>query len=131
MAKTVKSIAVSCVSTRPRKVAKVAPKQVGQREWLLKRYGKRAFLLPGGTLARPGVPAFPVVDSHGCFTCSLARAAYSRLSQGIARASSPAKYRSQLILARKQLIATAVRYADPSDKRNACNFAIRSAKEVL
>ena len=120
-----------CVDTKPRKVAAVAPKTKAQRTRLLQRFGARSFLFPLGTPASPGKPSFPVADKGGCFSCSLARAAHSRLRQGINRPGNPPSYRHALVTEDKNLIQMTLKHADERDRKNACNWAIPAAKRYL
>lgn len=119
-----------CVEKRTVAVSRVVPKNNAERLRRLKLYGKTAFMMPEGTPARPNVPAYPVVDRDGCFSCSLAKAAYSRLSQHIVKREYPSSYRRTLKSRRMQLVKRALRLATPGDKDNACNFAIKAAGRV-
>jgi len=121
---------MKCVRTEKHKVFRTVPRTQSQRFQRLQIYGKDAFVMPEGTPANPGIPAYPVVDKQGCFDCSLAKAAYSRLSQQISKKEYPAAYRNQLKKRRLQLIERVLHVADPGDKQNACNFAIAAAKRL-
>lgn len=119
-----------CVDKRTVPVSRVVPKTRADRLRRLRLYGKTAFILPAGTPARPDVPAYPVVNEDGCFSCSLARAAYNRLSQHIVKSEYPISYRRMLKSRRVHLVRRALRMATPGDEENACNFAIRAAKRL-
>lgn len=121
----------SCIVTVPVRASKVAPRSSRARFRLLERHGGSAFLMPGGTPSRPNVPAFPVVDKSGCFVCSMGRAAYTRIGQGINKRGYPRAYKDRLKAARCRLIRTALKHSDGSDKANACNWAIAAARRYL
>lgn len=119
-----------CVDKRTVAVSRVVPKNNAERFRRLNLYGKTAFMMPEGTPARPGVPAYPVVNGDGCFSCSLAKAAYNRLSQHIGKPEYPISYRRMLKSRRMQLVRRALRMATPGDRKNACNFAVRAGKRL-
>lgn len=121
----------SCVVRRQAAASKVAPGSDQARFRLLELYGNSAFLMPGGTPARPDVPAFPIVNKRGCFVCSLGRAAYTRLGQGINKRGYSGAYKERLRKARRRLIRTALKHSDSSDKSNACNWAVAAARRYL
>ena len=100
---------------------------VGIRRKMLKKCGKGSFLIPEGTPAK-AVPSFPVVDKNCCFHCGLARMAYTRIGQGINKADYPEEYKAELRKARKRLIREALRYADPRNEKNQCNWAYAASR---
>ncbi|MCK5641116.1 MAG: hypothetical protein KAJ19_09975 [Gammaproteobacteria bacterium] len=116
--------------TTPHKVADVAPITKSQRTFLLQRIGHCSFLFPLGTPASPGKPSFPITTSIGDFSCSMGRAAYTRLGQAINRDISRS-YRNALVTERKNLIRIAVKYASLTDNKNACNWALMAAEKYL
>ena len=120
-----------CVVTRKEIVSKVVPRTVGARFKLLQRHGTCAFIMPEGTPASPGSPNFPVVNARGCFHCSMARAAYTRIGQSIAKRGYPREYKARLRSARRRMIEIAVSHADITDPANACNWALQAAKRYL
>ena len=117
---------VRCVDKKS-PVGRAVPKSTKGRRARLKRFGKRAFLIPGGTPASPGVPSYPVLDGRGCFHCRMGRAAYTRIGQALAR-DEPESYKRKLRAARRRLIKTALRFSDPQDGSNACNWSIAASK---
>lgn len=102
---------------------KARPKTISQRESLLSRYGRWAFLMPDGTPSRPGVPSYPIVTKEGCFHCGLGRAALTRIGQAINKRDYSEAYKRKLESARKRLIRTAMRHN--------CQWAFTSEKRFL
>ena len=121
----------TCAETRSERVSKAVPRTVGRRFNLLEDYGACAFIVPEGTPASPGTPNFPVVNVKGCFHCSMARAAYTRIGQSIGKKGYPREYKDRLEGARRRLIVIAKGYADAGDDKNACNWALTAAKRYL
>lgn len=97
---------------------------------MLQQYGDAAFVIPEGTPARPGVPAFPIMDSRGCFDCNMAKAAYQRLSQQMGKFGQPRAYKSRLRHGRADLVVSALYRANPDDLENACNWSIAAAERL-
>lgn len=111
-------------------VSKHAPRNRRQRYILMSFHGKRAFLLPEGTPSNPA-PSYPVLNPEGCFVCSMARAAYTRIGQALNRRGQSTVYRGRLLAARKVLIRMSLKHADPRQRGNACNFAVAAARRYL
>jgi hypothetical protein len=120
-----------CVVKRKVSASRAAPRSRALRLKLLEKYGAGAFAVPSGTPASEGVPSFPVVNESGCFVCSLGKAAYIRMGQGINRRGYPRAYRERLKRERKRLIRTALQFADEGQKFNACNWALAAARRYL
>lgn len=121
---------ITCVNTSSMKISPpsvVKPKTTRERRLRLEKFGKSAFLLPGGTPARGDVPSFPITDRAGCFHCGLARMAYTRIGGALARSTS-SEYDRQLKAARVKLIKKALSFADRSDKKNQCNWSYKASK---
>jgi hypothetical protein len=120
-----------CVDTRPGRQSPEAehrPKHVPDRIKMLREHGKKAFLLPDGTVRRPGVPAYPVVSAKtGCYHCGMMRMAYTRIGAAISSARTRTE-KNQLIKARQRLISLGLQFANVRDKANRCNFAYRASK---
>lgn len=123
-----------CVDTRPGRQSPEAehrPRHVADRIKMLRQHGKKAFLLPDGTVRRPGVPAYPVISYRsGCYHCGMMRMAYTRIGAAINSARTRTE-RNQLIKARERLINLAIQFANVRDRSNRCNFASRASKRYL
>ena len=96
--------------------------------------GDACFLLPGGTPARPGVPAYPICSSlekvgNRCvLSCPGMEAAYKRLMLGIAHYKYSPNVKRQMQAAARKVVEMALKYADPRDPSNTCNWALRASK---
>lgn len=118
-----------CVRTKRRSIAGDVPGRVARFQ-MLQRYGNAAFMMPEGTPARPGVPAYPVMTKDGCFDCNFAKAAYNRMSQQMKRSGQPTRYRNKLKERRLDLVTRTLRLSNPDDQANACNFSIAASKRL-
>lgn len=120
-----------CVDTRPGRQSPEAehrPKHVPDRINMLRERGKKAFLLPDGTVRRPGVPAYPVISAKtGCYHCGMMRMAYTRIGAAINSARSQME-KNQLIKARQRLIDISLQFSNVRDRSNRCNFSLAASK---
>ena len=58
-----------------------APKRTSARRKMLKKHGKKCFLMPGGIAANSYRPMFPVCDKNGKYNCGGIRAARTRAAE--------------------------------------------------
>jgi len=109
---------------------KTKPERMGERYRLLRTEGEKCFLFPHGTPHDPGRPHYPICNKEGCLSCSGLQAAYKRLSL-LGKYSEAYKrvVGKGIEEAKEEAIRLALRYADPSDPTNKCNWAIRAAKK--
>ena len=102
------------------------------RERLIDKCGQVCFLLPGGTPARPGVPAYPIcarldrVGGRCVLSCPGLEAAYKRLRQGIEHYTYAARYIRLMKAEANRAIRLARQHADPADRTNTCNWSLRA-----
>ena len=54
--------------------------------------------------------------------------AYTRLGASLNKADYPEEYKAELRKARKRLIREALKYTDPRNEKNQCNWAFAASK---
>lgn len=123
------------VDKRPKNLSswqRFKPATHGQRYKLRDKCGDVCFLVPGGTPARPDVPAYPIcarldrVRGQCVLSCPGLEAAYKRLRLGIAHYTYPAGVKAYMRAAADRAIKLALQNADPDDPTNTCNWALRA-----
>ena len=115
-----------CVATKKHPIKYIG---TGKRRVMLKEHGRCSFLFPEGTPSSKGRPAYPITAEDGCFDCSLAKAAYMRMSQQLGK-RQPKQYRVKLLGRRRELVRLALDQSAPGNERNACNWSIAAAKRL-
>lgn len=109
------------------------PATHSQRYRLRDECGSACFLVPGGTPARPGVPAYPICStldktSGQCvLSCPGLEAAYKRLMMGIKHYTYPEEYKARMRKAANKAIRLARQHTDARDRTNTCNWALRAS----
>jgi len=114
-----------CADTKKHRVKSIG---TGKRRATLKQWGKCAFVFPEGTPSSKGRPAYPIAKD-GCLDCSMAKAAYMRLSQQLGK-SQPRDYRNKLLSRRRGLVRLALDHSAPGNRKNACNWSRAAAKRL-
>ena len=124
------------VDTRPKRESswqKYKPATLAQRYKLRDRCGEVCFLIPGGTPARPDVPAYPIcaaldkVAGQCVLSCPGLEAAYKRLRLGLAHYTYGEDVKAGMRRAVGEAIALARKAADRSNPANTCNWALTAA----
>jgi len=109
------------------------PATITQRERIQDKCGSVCFLMPAGTPARKGVPAYPIcarLDKTGgqcVLSCPGMEAAYKRLMMGIVHYTYPEGYKAYMRAAVNRVIRLARQHADPKDPTNTCNWSLRAS----
>lgn len=114
-----------CAVTKKHPVKSIG---TGERRAMLKQRGKCAFVFAEGTPSSEGRPAYPIAKG-GCLDCSMAKAAYMRMSQQLGK-SQPRDYRKKLVSRRRDLVRLALDHSGPGNGKNACNWSIAAAKRL-
>ena len=115
--------------------SKHRPVTLLQREKLQEKCGDACFLVPGGTPARPGVPAYPIcarldrVGGQCVLSCPGLEAAYKRLRQGIEHYTYAPGYIRLMKAQADRAITLARQHADPRDRANTCNWSLRAKRQ--
>lgn len=120
------SCSFPCVATKKHRIKYIG---TGKRRLMLKERGRCSFVFPEGTPRSKGRPAYPITAEDGCFDCSLAKAAYMRMSQQLGK-RQPKQYKDKLLSRRRDLVRLALGSSDPGAKKNACNWSIAAAKRL-
>lgn len=112
---------------------KYKPTTVAQRNQIRETCGDVCFLLPGGTPARPRVPAYPIcarldkTRGQCTLSCPGMEAAYKRLMMGIVHYTYPEGYKAYMRAAVNRVIKLARQHADANDPANTCNWSLRAS----
>jgi len=115
-----------CTDTKKHEVKRLGTRE---RRTALKEQGRCAFVFPEGTPGSKGRPAYPITTQSGCLDCSLAKAAYMRMSQQLGKRQTE-EHKRELLIRRSKLVRLALEHSDPGAQGNACNWSIPAAKRL-
>lgn len=125
------------VDKRPKNLSswrRFKPATHSQRYRLRDKCGRMCFLSPGGTPARPGVPAYPIcaridrVQGQCVLSCPGLEAAYKRLRMGLVHYTYSPKVKAYMRAAEHRAVRLALQNAEPDDPTNTCNWALRAKR---